>query len=166
MTDFGLKFYIVQSRVLDKDSSCLKPTCHFHRVIYLFYQIIVNTGIDTRGRLTWFIILCSGWIPQDAHWVYSYVRDSGFSFMRSNFYMTKYEDSQPQPQPDSVSARPFLLCFIFYVSFSCVVSLIKVIINCYYWQSHWILLHLGNIHILWGWVREFQRCLAQPQLNM
>ena len=31
-----------KSRVLDKNSSCLKPTCHFHRVIYLFYQIIVG----------------------------------------------------------------------------------------------------------------------------
>ena len=114
MTEFGLKFYIVQSRVLDKDSSCLKRTCHFHSVIYLFYQIIVNTGIDTRGRLTWFIILCSGWIPQDAPWSILICSRFGVFFMRSNFYTTKYEDSLSQPQPDSVSARPFLLC-LFYI---------------------------------------------------
>ena len=46
------------------------------------------------------------------------------------------------------------------------VSLIKVIIDYCYWQYDWILFHSRNIDISyfgWGWPREFQRCLAQPQ---
>ena len=52
-----------------------------------------------------------------------------------------HEDSLSQPQPDSASARPFLLCLflLFYVCFSSAVSLIKTIINSCYWQSDWIL---------------------------
>ena len=70
--------------------------------------------------------------------------------------------SQTQPQP----AHFYYVCFIFYVYFTYAVSLIKAINSYCNFQLDWILFHSRNIHLSnfgWGWTRDFQRCLTQPQ---